>query len=153
MALARWRKRDEWEPFRDLFDLQKEINRLFDISFSRLPQPFTGEETFSPAIELYEKDNEYIVEAELPGLKHDEIKVNVEGDVLTISGERKREKEIQRENVYRSERFYGRFVRRIALPEDVDLEKVKASYKDGILKISVPKSEKAKPKKIDVKIE
>ena len=153
MALVKWRKGADWDPFRDLFDLQKQINKLFDSSFSRLPQQFVSEDIFTPVIDLYEKDNEYVVEAELPGLKQNEINVSMEDDILTISGERKREKEVKRENFYRSERSYGKFVRRIALPQDADKEKVKASYKDGVLKVSIPKSEEAKPKKIDVKVE
>jgi HSP20 family protein len=153
MAIVRWRKRDEWDPFKDLIDLQKEINRLFETSFSRLPQRFVSEESFAPAIDLYEDENEYVVEAELPGLKQDEIKVSVEDDILSISGEKKREKEVKEENLYRSERFYGKFERQIVLPQNADRENIKASYKDGVLKVIIPKKEEAKPKKVDIKVE
>ncbi len=153
MAIVKWRRRDEWDPFKDLFDLQKEINRLFETSFSRLPQRFISEESFAPAIDLYEDENEYVVEAELPGLKQDEIKVSVEDDILTISGEKKREKEVKEENLYRSERFYGKFERQIVLPQNTDKENIKASYKNGVLKVVIPKKEEAKPKKVDIKVE
>jgi HSP20 family protein len=123
------------------------------LSLSRLPEKFFGEDVFSPAIDLYETENEYVVEAELPGLKQEEINVHVEDDVLTISGERKRERQIRKENLYRAERFYGKFERSISLPKDADKENIKASYKDGVLKITIPKKEETKPKKIDIKIE
>ncbi len=153
MAIVKWRRKDEWDPFKDLFELQKEINRLFETSFSRLPQRFAPEERFAPAIDLYEDENEYVVEAELPGLKQDEIKVSVEDDILTISGEKKREKEVKEENLYRSERFYGKFERQIVLPQNTDKENIKASYKNGVLKVVIPKKEEAKPKKVDIKVE
>lgn len=153
MAIVKWRRRDEWDPFKDLFDLQKEINRLFETSFSRLPQRFISEESFAPAIDLYEDENEYVVEAELPGLKQDEIKVSVEDDILTISGEKKREKEVKKENLYRSERFYGKFERQIVLPQNTEKDNIKASYKNGVLKVVIPKKEEAKPKRVDIKVE
>ncbi|RKY36546.1 MAG: Hsp20/alpha crystallin family protein [Candidatus Omnitrophota bacterium] len=149
----KWRRRDEWDPFKDLFDLQKEINRLFETSFSRLPQRFISEESFAPAIDLYEDENEYVVEAELPGLKQDEIKVSVEDDILTISGEKKREKEVKEGNLYRSERFYGKFERQIVLPQNTEKDNIKASYKNGVLKVVIPKKEEAKPKRVDIKVE
>lgn len=152
MALAKWRRRGEWDPFADLLDLQRQINRLFDISFSRFPVRFEAEE-FLPAIDLYEMDQEYVIEAELPGLNQKEIEVNIEDDYLTIKGEKKREREIKSEDYHRAERFYGKFERRIALPSDIDKEKVKASYKDGVLKITLPKREEAKPKQIKVDVE
>ena len=153
MAIVKWRRRDEWDPFKDLFDLQKEINRLFETSFSRLPQRFISEESFAPAIDLYEDENEYVVEAELPGLKQDEIKVSVEDDILTISGEKKREKEVKEENLYRSERFYGKFERQIVLPQNAEKDNIKASYKNGVLKVVIPKKEEAKSKRVDIKVE
>jgi len=153
MAIVKWRRRDEWDPFKDLFDLQKEINRLFETSFSRLPQRFISEESFAPAIDLYEDENEYVVEAELPGLKQDEIKVSVEDDILTISGEKKREKEVKEGNLYRSERFYGKFERQIVLPQNTEKDNIKASYKNGVLKVVIPKKEEAKSKRVDIKVE
>jgi len=153
MAIVKWRRRDEWDPFKDLFDLQKEINRLFETSFSRLPQRFISEESFAPAIDLYEDENEYVVEAELPGLKQDEIKVSVEDDILTISGEKKREKEVKEGNLYRSERFYGKFERQIVLPQNAEKDNIKASYKNGVLKVVIPKKEEAKSKRVDIKVE
>jgi HSP20 family protein len=152
MAIMKWKRREEWDPFADLLDLQRQINRLFDISFSRNPVKFATEEIL-PAIDLYETNDSYVVEAELPGLKQNEIDVNIEEDSLVIKGEKKREKELKEDNYHRAERFYGKFERRIALPSNIDKDKVKASYKDGILKISIPKKEEAKPKQIKVEIE
>ena len=155
MALVKWKKRDEWEPFRDLLNLEREIRRLFDFSFSRLPQRFGDVESFAPLLELYENDKEYVVEAELAGLNQNDINVEIEDNILTISGEKKREekKGSQDKGFYRSERFYGKFQRSVALPKNIIPEKIKATYKNGLLKISIPKNEDKKSTKIDVKVE
>ena len=102
--------------------------------------------------DISEDENEYVIKAELPELKKEEVKVTVENGVLTISGERKFEKEENKKKYHRVERAYGRFVRSFALPEDADASKVKAEFKDGMLTVHLPKSEKAKPKQIEVKI-
>lgn len=110
-------------------------------------------ECFVPAVDIREKDDRYILEAELPGMKKEDIKVEVKDGVLTISGERKYEHEEKKEDYTRIERCYGTFHRAFTLPEHVLDSQIEATYKDGILTVTLPKGEKAKPKQIDVKIQ
>jgi HSP20 family protein len=107
---------------------------------------------WSPLVDIEESEKEYVIKAELPEIKKEDVKVTVENDVLTITGERKFEKEEKGKKYHRVERSYGSFARSFALPEDADGTKVSAEYKDGVLRIHLPKSEKAKPKTIEVKI-
>jgi HSP20 family protein len=107
---------------------------------------------WSPLVDITEDEKEYIIKAELPELKKEDIKLNVHDDVLSLSGERKYEKEEKGKKYHRVERAYGSFLRTFTLPDDADGSKVVAEYKDGVLKVHVPKSEKAKPKSIDVKV-
>jgi len=146
-----------WSPIRDLatelVDLQKEINRMFDRFF----RGFEDEEeirvtTWSPRVDISETDDEYIVRAEVPGVSKDDIKVTIKDNVLTISGEKKQEKEAKGENFHRIERVYGSFTRTFTLPGAVKVDKVEAKFKDGVLTIKLPKVEEAKPKEIEVKV-
>jgi len=107
---------------------------------------------WSPLVDITEDEKEYLIKAELPEIKKEEVKVTVQEDVLTISGERKYEKEEKGKKYHRVERAYGSFMRSFTLPEDADGAKVAAEFKDGVLKIHLPKSEKAKPKSVDVKV-
>jgi len=141
-----------WEPFKELEDLQ---NRLSSV-FSRAPRQGNGREgltiaDWSPLADITEDDKEYVVKAELPAIKKEDVKVTVENGVLAISGERKFEKEDKR--YHRIERAYGSFVRSFTLPDDADAKQVKAAFKDGVLTVHLPKSESAKPKQIEVKVE
>jgi HSP20 family protein len=127
--------------------------------FGRAPVATNGDKKeaitvaeWSPFVDITEDDKEYLVKAELPEMKKEEIKINVHEDVLSISGERKYEKEEKGKKYHRVERAYGSFVRSFTLPEDADGSKINADYKDGVLKIHLPKSEKAKPKAIEVKV-
>ncbi len=138
-----------WDPWKDL---REEIDRVFDSFFGRYPAIPEQEGYFIPAIDVEETDNEYIVKAELPGLKKEDIKISVRGDSITISGERKREKEEKGKTYHRIEMAYGKFVRTIQLPDEIQPDKAKAEYKDGILIITLPKSEKSKPKEIEIEI-
>ncbi len=145
MALVRF------QPFVDDFQaLQERINRIFaDTTFSRLG----GEETigaWSPLCDIYEDGDDIVVKAELPGLDRNDIDVQVENNILTIRGERKREKEVKSDNLYRTERSYGAFSRSFTLPVTVDTERIKAEYKDGVLHVTLPKLEEAKPRRIKV---
>lgn len=146
--------------FRNLFAtdplrlLQQRMTRLFEEPFT--PLAFQGEEPFAltiwtPSCDIYETDGE-IVKAELPGLKKEEVKVTIENNVLTIRGERKLEEEAKRENYYRIERSYGEFLRSFTLPTGIDAKKINAEFKDGMLKIALPKAEEAKPKAVDIKV-
>jgi len=133
--------------------LQNHINRLFDDPFFSLGVRFGGDEEsalWNPKVDVVEKENQYLVSAELPGIEKDNISVDLKGRTLTLSGERKAEKEVKEGNYHCQERTYGRFCRSFRLPEAVDPEKVKAEFKNGILTVEVPKTENEKPKQITV---
>lgn len=147
-----------WTPIRDLateiFDLQREINRMFDRFF----RGFEEEEElkmmkWSPRVDISETDDEYIVRADVPGVSKDDIKITIKDNVLTISGEKKQEKETKNENFHRIERVYGSFTRTFTLPSAVKVDKVEARFKDGVLTIKLPKVEEAKAKEIEVKVD
>ncbi len=145
---------ERWNPFRDLFTLQDRMNSLFDEAFRGLTSrgeglPYRG--SWAPAVDIYEDNNNLYVEAELPGMSEKDIKVNLENNTLTLSGERKWEREDKNDNVHRVERAYGTFVRSFTIPATVDPEKVSAVYKDGVLKVTLPKREESKPREISVK--
>jgi len=127
--------------FGRLSSLQDELNRLFAES---------ANQGWVPAVELSEDKNNFVVTAELPGLKKEDIDVTLLDGVLTLSGERKQERNVEEGGVHRSERYFGRFERNITLPSEVATDAVKADYKDGLLTVTLPKSEAAKPKKIGV---
>lgn len=138
-----------WTPFRDLITLQEEAGNMLDSFFERRGEAGNGE--WAPAMDVSEREGEVVVKAEIPGIDKEDIKVSVKDDVLTISGEKKREEREEGENWHRVERTYGSFKRVLTLPS-VDNEKVEASYKDGILEIRLPKQESAKPKEIPIKV-
>ncbi len=143
-----------WDPFRELEDLQSRLSTLF----GRAPLRKNGGKEvmtvaeWAPLVDITEDEKEYLIKAELPEVKKEEVKLTVHDDVLSISGERKYEKEEKGKKYHRVERAYGSFTRSFTLPEDADASKVAADYKDGVLKVHLPKSEKAKPKSIEVKI-
>ena len=149
MALIRWQKPEaSWPALDELNQLRQEMERLFELPFGEA----SGSQFFrewAPAVDLYEERDNYIVKAEVPGMKKEEIDVSLHQNALTISGERKHEEKREGGN-FRAERFYGRFQRTITLPAPVNGENVKASYKDGVLTITLPKSEEAKPKQIEI---
>jgi HSP20 family protein len=127
--------------------LHDEIDRMFeDFSFPVLPSLWSERGRWMPAINLYEKENNLIVEAELPGIPKDAVKINYTDHTLTIQGETKKEEEEKKEGYYRMERCYGSFYRTVALPENVDYGKAKAEFKDGVLKITLPKVAKSEEK-------
>ena len=140
---------------RDLDELQNRLATLFGRAPVRTP---SGKEEaltvaeWAPLVDIVEDDKEYLIKVEVPEVKKDNVKVTVQDDVLTITGERTLEKEETGRKYHRVERAYGRFVRSFTLPEDADGNKVAAEFKDGVLKVHLPKSEKAKPKTIEVKI-
>jgi HSP20 family protein len=130
----------------DLYELRRRIEDYWPASRNF---PFRGEDVM-PAVDIYEKDGNYIVKAELPGIKEEDVDISITGDMLSIRGEKKSEKEVSEEDYYRSERSYGSFTRYIDLPPDADPENVEASHENGILEITVPKSSEVKSKKIKV---
>jgi HSP20 family protein len=158
-ALEKWnpfRAPALWDPIRELAEMQNRLSSLFGRRLPLLQD--SGEEEFtvtewSPPVDIAEDDKEYTVKAELPGLNKENIKVSVEGGVLSIAGERKVEKEEKNKRYHRIERSYGSFTRSFTLPEDASGEKVNAEFKDGVLKVHLPKEEKAKSKSVEVKID
>jgi len=141
-----------WNPRRDLFNWPVRMNRLFEDFFH--PTVFSGEDTalwnWQPNADIYETDDHFVVTADLPGVDKKDISVDVKDRVLILSGERSSEKEEKDKHYHHKERIYGKFERSFTLPADVDPEKVKAEYKDGILKIEIPKPAERKPKQITV---
>jgi len=149
MALIRW------DPFRDLLTLQDRMDRLFEESLSRnrvFEQSLTSG-LWSPAVDIYETEKEIILKAELPGLKKEDVSIEVTGNSLTLSGERSFEKDVREENYHRIERSYGSFSRTFSLSSTVDQDNVAAKFIDGILEIHIPKAEKSTAKVIEIKEE
>jgi HSP20 family protein len=144
-----------WEPFRDLVSLQERMNRIFDDAFRGARG---GEEdwalggSWAPAVDIYEQGHDIVLKAELPGVDPKDVDVRVENNVLTRRGERKLDNEVKRENYHRVERSYGAFTRSFTMPNMVDTEKIKAEYKDGVLRVSLPKKDEAKPKQISINV-
>jgi len=140
-----------FEPFSGL-TLQDQINRLFGETFGR-----TSEEgsitTWAPAVDIYETEHELVVKADLPDIKPEELDIRVENNILTIRGERKFEKKVAEDKYLRVERSYGSFSRSFSLANTVNPEAIKAEYKNGVLTLTVPKREEAKPKQIKVNVE
>ena len=142
-----------WPTFGRLFGLRGELDRLFeDGSFAELSGGSRLLSVWNPAIDLYEDKDNVFVKAELPGLKKEDIDVSLHDGALSITGERKTEEKVEGTETYRTERFVGRFHRTVTLPSEVKAAEVKAEYKDGILTITLPKAEEAKPKQIEVKV-
>ncbi|HEY1662072.1 MAG TPA: Hsp20/alpha crystallin family protein [Verrucomicrobiae bacterium] len=137
-----------WPTLGRLTDLRDEIDRLFEAPVARTAE-FLG---WTPAFDVYEEKDNFIVKAELPGMKKEEINVSLHDGSLLISGERQAETRNEGTEVYRAERHFGKFQRAITLPATVAADKVKAQYKDGILTVTLPKSEEAKPKQIEVNV-
>jgi HSP20 family protein len=135
--------------------MREEMNRLFDSFFSGLPERRKGllESEWAPSIDVAETDEDIVVTAELPGVKQEEVDITIADDVLTLKGEKKEEKEVKEKNYHRIERSYGSFQRSISLPTGTKADKAKATYKDGILSVTIPKAEEAKPKQIKIDVE
>ena len=144
-----------WDPFREMDDLQKRVNSIFGLTPQRPPNG--KEETMTvaqwlPLVDITEDGHEYLIKAELPEVRKEDVKVTVESGVLTISGERKFEKEEKDKRYHRIERSYGSFTRSFSVPDDADDAKVAAEFKDGVLTVRLTKSEKARPKSVEVKV-
>jgi HSP20 family protein len=143
----------KWNPLRELEEIQSRLSSLF----GRTPLRGLGEETmtvseWTPLVDITEDEKEYLIKAELPEVKKEDVKVTVENGTLSITGERKVEKEEKGKKYHRVERAYGSFMRSFTLPEGTTGDKVSAEFKDGVLKVHLPKSEEVKPKSIDVKV-
>jgi len=146
MALIRW------EPVRELNTIQSEMNRLFNTFFDA-PTPGNGtlaQRRWLPAMDLVETEDDFVLRADLPGLSEDDVNIEVEDNVLTVSGERKAEHEERKEGYYRVERASGSFTRSLTLPEGIDPAKVRASFDRGVLEVRIPKPEQRKPRKVTI---
>jgi len=144
-----------WEPFRDLVSLQERMNQMFNDSYRGRG---TSEDDWSlggswaPAVDIYEHEGNIVLTAELPGVDPKDVDIRVENNILSLRGERKWNNDVQRESYHRVERAYGSFTRSFTLPNVVDTEKIKAYYKEGMLKLVLPKKEEAKPKQISINV-
>jgi HSP20 family protein len=152
--LTRWQRPEfsTWTPFGRLSSLRDQIDRLFEAPLSEWSQASRLLSGWTPALDVFEDKDNFVVKAELPGLKKDEISLSLHDGSLSISGERKSEQKYEAAEVYRAERFVGRFQRTVTLPTAVAADKVKAQYQDGVLTVTLPKTEEAKPKQIEVSI-
>lgn len=143
----------KWEPFGDMLSLREEIDGLFNDFFRRVPsEGFPHEGLWHPALDIEETKEAFKLSAELPGMKKEDIKISFSDGRLSIEGERAFEKEEKDKTFHRIERSYGKFRRMISLPREVEADKAKASYEQGILTITLPKSDKAKPKEIGITV-
>lgn len=146
MAIVRW------DPFRDLAALHDRMNRLFDETLSRSragePSELTG--SWSPSVDVYENSDKFVLVAELPGLSKEDVQIELKDDVITLKGERKFQDEYKDQTCHRMERSYGQFIRSFSLPTQVEMGKVEAKFKDGVLTVTVPKAAAAKPRLIPI---
>ena len=143
-----------WNPYRELVSMQNMLDRLFGEFSARAPLRWADweeNEKLSLPVDLVENEQEYRLTAELPGMKPEDVDISISGNTLTIKGEFTEQQEGERKNVHFSERRYGKFQRSTTLPAAVDVDKVEASFENGVLKLSLPKKEQAKPKQIPVK--
>ena len=152
MAMERWRPMGSADPFRGVTDIQTEVNRLFDSFFGRpstTPQSGRG---WIPLVDMQETKDDLLVRVDLPGVREKDVSVSITGDWLTIRGERRLEEEQAGNQYLHVERVYGKFERLVQLPFAVQADKVKATYRDGVLEIKLPKAEELKPKEVKIDI-
>jgi|SRR5436853_1749293 len=139
-------------PFSDIFDFQRGMNRVLADAFGARERETSTLSAWTPAVDVYEDEGAYLIKAELPEINKDDVKVSLDKNVLTINGERRLENEEKRDNYHRVERNYGQFFRSFTLPPNVNIEAIAAEFKDGMLKLTLPKKEEAKPKQIEVAV-
>src|ERR1041385_2269403 len=154
MNLTRWHRPElsVWPGFGRLSNLRDELDRLFESPFAELANASQLLSGWRPALDVHEDKDNFVVKAELPGMKREEIDISLHDGTLSIAGERKGEEKFKDAETNRTERFVGRFQRTLTLPTPVAADKVKAEYRDGVLTVTLPKTEEAKPKRIDVQV-
>lgn len=157
MAIDRWRPLvsvERWDPSRTMSDIQGEVNRLFDSFLGRPTISGAGSavRTWAPILDMHETKDELVMNFELPGVGEKDVTLSITGDLLTLKGERTANREFKDENAYHAERVYGKFERHVQLPMPVQPDKVKATYRDGVLEVKLPKAEEVKPKAIKIDI-
>ena len=145
MAITRW------DPFRDLVTVQDEINRLFGRTYGARGNGADFASGWAPAIDIHETGESFVIDLELPGIEPDKVDISFEGDTLTVRGERASADETEGETYHRVERRFGAFSRSVVLPPTADSERIEAAFDKGVLTITVPKAERAKPRRIEVK--
>jgi HSP20 family protein len=144
----------KWDPFRELEDVSNRLNRIFGQSLARSEsgQNMLAVADWAPSVDISETDSAYLIKGEIPGVKKEDVKVTIQDGMLTIQGERRQEKEEKGKKFHRIECSYGSFARSFRVPSDADENSVKAEFKDGMLNVTLAKSEKAKPKSINVSV-
>ncbi|OGS75279.1 MAG: heat-shock protein Hsp20 [Gallionellales bacterium GWA2_55_18] len=144
----------KWDPFKELEDVSSRLNRIFWRVPARTEtdREMLAVADWAPSVDISETDTAYLVKAEIPGVKKEDVKVTIQDGMLTLQGERKQEKEEKGKKFHRIERCYGSFARSFRVPDDADENSVKAEFKDGVLNVTLSKSEKAKPKQINVSV-
>mgnify|MGYP001121166250 CR=1 FL=1 len=150
--MAKKKELKSYDPFDALFSLREDFDEMFRNFFTGFTSPTLGKGVF-PVMDVTETPEQFIIEAEVPGIQKENLKLSIKKDELVIEGEKKEENKKEGESFLRIERSYGSFRRSIRLPSEIDQSKVKAKYENGVLKISLPKTEKEKPKEIEVKVE
>jgi HSP20 family protein len=143
MKLARW------DPFQEFVAMSNRLNRTVNDSYTPRTEDAFG--AWTPPVDIFERQDHLVIRAEVPGVQKEDMDVRIENGVLTLHGERKQETDVKEESAHRMERVYGAFTRSFSLPTTVDAAKVTATYKDGVLEVTVPKAETAKPKCIEIK--
>jgi HSP20 family protein len=142
---------DRWDPFRNLSTLQEQVNRLFETSY-RGRGDNSALTTWAPAVDIYETENELVLKADLPDVNERDLDIQIENNMLTIRGERKFDHEVKEDNYLRIERTYGAFSRSFSLPNTVNSEAIKAEYKNGVLRVELPKRAEARPRQVKVNV-
>jgi HSP20 family protein len=153
MAIERWRpfvSVERWDPFRNMSDMQGEVNRLFDNFLGR--PAASALRTWAPVLDIHETKDELVLNFELPGVTDKDVSLSITGDLLTLKGERMANRDVKDESAHHVERVYGKFERSVQLPMPVQADKVKATYRDGVLEVKLPKAEEVKPKAIKIDI-
>ncbi len=154
MGVERWRpfRFEGTDPFRDLIEMQSEMNRALDSYFGREPHPGALDRVWVPAVDIYETKDDLVVAAELPGVKEKDIHLSIVGDTLSLRGQRVPDHQAKEENYHRIERWSGSFESHIQLPIPVQTDRVRASYREGVLEIRLPKIEEARPREIKIEV-
>ena len=143
----------KWDPLRDLLSIQDRMNKLFEQTLSRSrAEEGIAPSTWTPAVDIYETPEAIVLQADLPGLRREDIDIQIRDDTLTLRGERRFAKDVHEESYLRIERAYGAFHRSFTLPATIQQEKIRAVFRDGILELTLPKAEEAKPKKIAIEV-
>jgi HSP20 family protein len=138
-----------WDPFQEFVAMSNRLNRTINDPYTPCTEDSFG--AWAPPVDIFERQDHLVIRAEVPGVQKEDMDVRIENGVLTLHGERKQETDVKEENSHRLERVFGAFTRSFSLPTTVDAAKVTATYKDGVLEVTVPKAETAKPKSIEIK--